>query len=292
MILGGLTSPSRERPPDAVRPAPRVAPAAVHHRRPRPARPVPPCGDADADDPVPPGIGPAGVRQPQGGPHRAVDLAHAGRRRRARGRDVVLLARARLLGRHQHGAAAGPAPRPDGARRRLGLPLRRRLAPRPAPHPAAPAPARDRGRQRLPLLQRRRRAALRRPRRRRPARLHDLDVRQRRGGRRPPRPLQRAAHGRRRGSRPVGPAARLDDRGEHRRRDRQDGADLAAAQHAELPVPRGLGDGRSSSPTASTRRGCTSTGSPPGRSTTPRCSRGRRTPASTRPSRASRASPA
>ena len=74
--------------------------------------------------------------------------------------------------------------------------------------------------------------------------------------RRPRRPLQRAAHGRRLRRRPLGAAAGLDDGRQHRRRDRQDGAGLAAAQHAELPVPPRARSCTSSSRRASTARHC------------------------------------
>ena len=58
------------------------------------------------------------------------------------------------------------------------------------------------------------------------------------------RPLQRAAARRRLRRRPLGAAAGLADRRQHRRGHRPDRADRPAAQHGELPVRRGLGDGR------------------------------------------------
>ena len=97
------------------------------------------------------------------------------------------------------------------------------------------------GDQRHPLLLGRRGAALRRAPGRRPALLHPDHVRLRRRVGRPRRPLQRAAARRRLGRRPLGAAARLDHRRQHRRRDRPHRADLAAAQHAELPLRQGLG---------------------------------------------------
>ena len=100
------------------------------------------------------------------------------------------------------------------------------------------------GRQRRALLLGRRHPAVRRPPRRRAARLHPDHVRGRRGHLRPPRPLQRAAARRRLRRRPLGPAARLDDGRQHRRGDRPHGARRAAPQHGRLPVRQGLGDGQ------------------------------------------------
>ena len=74
--------------------------------------------------------------------------------------------------------------------------------------------------------------------------LHERHVHRRPGDRRPRRPLQRAAPRRRLRRRPLGPAPRQPVGRQHRRRDRRDGAVRAAAQHAQLPVPRGLDHGR------------------------------------------------
>ena len=60
----------------------------------------------------------------------------------------------------------------------------------------------------------------------------------------PRRPLQRAAARRRLRQGPLGTAARQHHGREHRRRHRQDDPVRPAAQHDELPVRRGLGDGR------------------------------------------------
>ena len=128
---------------------------------------------------------------------------------------------------------------------RLGRALRRRLAARAAAEPAPGPPPGRRRRQRRALLLGRRHAALRRAHRRacsatscspcsatatvtgaHDGRYNVLLARRR---------LRR---------RPLGPAPGLDDGRQHRRRDRPDRADRAAAQHGELPVRQGLGDGR------------------------------------------------
>ena len=159
------------------------------------------------------------------------------RRARAAGAGGLRAApRVRLLAGLRHHDAAGAAARADGRRRRLGTAVLRRLADRAAADPGDAAPTRGRRRQRDPLPDRGERAAVRRAPGRRPTRLHHRDVRLGRGQRTPPRSLQRAAARRRRRRRPLGAAPGLPDGREHRRRDRPDGPDLAAAQHGELPV--------------------------------------------------------
>ena len=135
-------------------------------------------------------------------------------------------------------------------------------------------------------------AALRRPPGRRPARLHPHDVRRRRGHRRPRRPLQRAAARRRLRRRPLGPAPRLHDGRQHRRGDRPHRADRAAAQHGELPVRQGLGDGRAVPGRLRLRRVLPQRRQHLGRRQHRAVPALRATPASTRRSWRSRASPA
>ncbi len=148
-----------------------------------------------------------------------------------------------LLAGLQHLPAAGAAPGADGGRDRLGVPVHRRLAARPAADAGL-------GHRRAvvsvngllcltvagTLLFGAHLAGVQR----------DLIVTlsgDGEGHRRPRRPLQRAADGRRLRGGPLGPAARLDDRRLDRRRDRTHRADQPAAQHGELPVPRGHGHG-------------------------------------------------
>ena len=160
----------------------------------------------------------------------------------------------------------------DGARGRLGAAVLRRLADRPAADPLDGAPPR-RGRRQRRALPRRGRARCSSAPTWSASSAHlmltmfgDGEVE-----RRPRRPLQRAAARRRLRRRPLGPAPGLDDDRQHRRRDRPDRADLAAAQHGELPVRPGLGDGRAVP--RRLRRATTSTASAPGPTTTPSCSR-------------------
>ena len=195
-----------------------------------------------------PGLRPAGRRQPQGRPDRDADLVRAASPARCSPSLVGLrLARLRLLARHRHRSLLGLLRLVlMAARRRLGRPVRRRLAARPAADPRACQHRRAVvGVNGAAQPHGRRDPALRRAPGRRAARLHHHHVRRRRRVRRPrtaattcccsaatPAP---AAGGCGRTRMTV---ASID--AEHR----PDRADRPAAQHGELPVRRGLGDGR------------------------------------------------
>ena len=150
----------------------------------------------------------------------------------------------RLLADEQHRRARNRPDRADGDGGRMGLPVHRRLAPRRPPRPAAEAAPGDGRHQRAALLHRRRLTAVRLARGGGAEGLHERDVHRRRRDRRPRRALQRAAARRRLRLGPLGAAAGQPLGGEHRRRDRRDGALRPAAQHAQLPLRRGVDHGR------------------------------------------------
>ncbi len=150
----------------------------------------------------------------------------------------------RVLAAQQHLRARAGPDRADRDGGRLGAAVHGRLAAGRPAGPAAEAAARDGRHQRGAVLQRRRHPAVRLPRRRRAEGLPQRDVHRWRGHRCDRRPLQRPAARRRLRLGPLGPAAGQHVGGEHRRRDRRDGALRPAAQHAELPLRQGLDHGR------------------------------------------------
>ena len=221
-------------------------PHAPRFRRPRRRpRPVPPRRHAAADDPGAARVGAARRGQPQGRPDRPAHLPAL------LGTLVFVV----LLGLVWHGFIYFLVSNTFmlgvlrllllRARGRLGTALLRRLASRPAARAAAEAAARGGRAQRRALPSRS------------PARCCSprtwwrcsatSSPRCSATGRppMPPRPLQRAAARRRLGRRPLGAAARQHLRGEHRRR--RPAAPILFGlprNMTELPVRRGLGDGR------------------------------------------------
>ncbi len=242
----GLGAPDRSRPS----PSP---------RRPPPGRRVPgalpPRSDAAADDAVRPRLGPARGRPARRGPARPAGVAERA------GVPAVLVV---LLGSMWHGLVYWLASntgrarlRPAAAvrpRGRVGVAVHGRLASRTAAAAAPEAASGDGRPERRAVLRGGGVAAVRLARGGGAEGLHQHDVRQRPGQRGPRRPLQRAAARRGLWLGPLGPAPGQPDGGEHRRGHRPDGPVRAAAQHAELPVPHGLGDGRPVPATATTAR--------------------------------------
>ena len=207
-----------------------------------------------------PRLRPAGRRQPRGRPDRACGSGSAARRRSSLvvRRCGLVWHELRLLAGQQHRAARLAPAALMRAGRRLGRALRRRLAARPAAdaaHEAAAArwsastacsasrsPARCSSAPTWSACSATSSSAM----------FGDGD------GHRRPRTAATTCCCSAATPAPDRWGLRPDshDGRQHRRRDRQDGPVRAAAQHGELPVRQGLGDGTSSSPTATTASGC------------------------------------